>query len=196
MAAHFLMTEPAMLLCLLLALAVAFDVHGRRIPNLLVFPGALAGLLLNALVPAGAGLFSEPYGGLGLLSALAGWAVGLAFLMPMYALRAMGAGDVKLLAMLGAFLGPLAVLGAALLCLLAGGLLALGVAAWNGTLRQILTNTYQMMLHSLVRGMGGVHPGIDAPAAASGKLPYAIAIAIGALPYIVLARQHGGGLLP
>lgn len=196
MGANLLITLPGCLLCVLLALAVACDVRTRRIPNLLVFPGALAGLLLNGLLPAGDGLFSAPFGGLGLLAGLAGLAVGLAFLMPMYLLRAMGAGDVKLLAMLGAFLGPRAVFGAAILCLLAGGVLALAVACWSGTLRQILSNTYHMMLHSLLRGIGGDTPSIEAPATPSGKLPYAIAIAAGALPYIVLARSHGGGLLP
>lgn len=193
---NFLITAPGILLCALLALAVWHDVRARRIPNLLVFPGAMVGVLLNGCLAPGAGLFSAPFGGLGWLAALGGLAVGLGLLLPMYLLRAMGAGDVKLLAMLGAFLGPQAVLGAALLCLLAGGVLALSVACWTGQLRQILGNTYHMMLHSLLRGLAGETPTVAAPAAPSGKLPYAIAIAVGALPYIVLARSHGAGLLP
>src|SRR5262245_23535685 len=114
---------PIVLLAGLLAWAVASDVRSRRIPNKLVVAGLLAGLALQATVTPGAGLFSEPFGALGLLKASAGMALGLVLLLPMYALGAMGAGDVKLMAMLGAFLGPLDILGAGLSSVLAGGLL-------------------------------------------------------------------------
>jgi prepilin peptidase CpaA len=96
----------------------------------------------------------------------------------MYVLRALGAGDVKLMAMVGAF-GPQQVLAATLLTLLAGGVLALAVAACTGMLRQVLGNGYRMLLHSMARGLGGGDVRLDAPCAASGKLPYAIAIASG-----------------
>jgi prepilin peptidase CpaA len=58
----------------------------------------------------------------------------------MYAMRALGAGDVKLMAMIGAFVGPGAVAGITLLTLLAGGVLALGVAGFNGRLKVMLFN--------------------------------------------------------
>src|SRR5471032_315693 len=119
---------PLILLCTLLALAVWNDLRTRRIPNWLVFSGALLGLTLNAALPAGAGLFIAPQGAIGLLWALAGLALGLLLLLPMYMLRALGAGDVKLMAMLGAFVGPLAIAGIVVLTLLAGGVLALLVA--------------------------------------------------------------------
>jgi prepilin peptidase CpaA len=191
MDANFLMTFPILLLCALLGLAVWHDVRSRRIPNRLVFPGAFAGLALHTVLAAGSGLFTEPFGGLGLLSGLAGLALGLALLLPMYMLRAMGAGDVKLMAMVGAFLGPQAVFGAALSSLLAGGLLALTVALWQGTLVKMLGNCYQLMHHSLIRALTGQGAQVDAPATPSGELPYAIAIAGGTLAYLLFTRMPG-----
>lgn len=174
MTSPFSLTLPALLLCPLLACAVWHDVRSRRIPNGLVFGGAVLAMLLHALLaPAG--------GGLGTLDALAGMALGLGLLLPMYMLRALGAGDVKLMAMVGAFVGPQQVLSATLLTLLAGGVLAALVAASQGVLRQTLLNSYCMLLHSVMRGMGGGNARLDAPPAATGKLPYAIAIAAGTI---------------
>ncbi|HBI68974.1 MAG TPA: hypothetical protein DDZ22_08115, partial [Massilia sp.] len=77
-----------------------------------------------------------------------GLGLGLAFLLPMYALRLIGAGDVKLLAMVGAFVGAGQILSIALIALIAGGVLALLVAAWQGSLRRVLGNAWAMALHS------------------------------------------------
>ena len=133
-------TPLPMLLCLamlaaLLAAALWHDLRTRRIPNQLVLWGTLAGLALNSFMPSGSGLFDPSFGGLGLPQALAGAAAGLALLLPMYLLRALGAGDVKLMAMCGAFLGPDAVLEAALLTFLCGGVLALAAALAGQRLR-------------------------------------------------------------
>lgn len=183
---------PLIVLGCLLALAVWNDLRTRRIPNALVFGGALLGLLLNALYPAGAGLLAlQPFGGIGLLWALAGLATGLLLLLPMYALRALGAGDVKLMAMLGAFLGPRPVAACVLLTLLAGGVLALGVALWTGKLRAVLHNTLHMVMHSVLRGIHGEVARIEAPATPSGRLPYAVAIAAGTILYLVHASLTG-----
>src|SRR5690349_17759206 len=114
---------------LLLLLAAAWsDIRSRRIPNLLVFPGAIIGLLLHALL-------QQETGGLGILGSLAGLGTGLVLLLPLYLLRIMGAGDVKLMAMTGAFLGAQETVGALLCVLLAGGGLALAAALRHGTLR-------------------------------------------------------------
>src|SRR3990170_4623177 len=76
--------------------AVAFDVRTRRIPNWLTFGAAAAAF-------GYAGLHSGLTGvGIGVL----GWLVGAALFFPFFALGGMGAGDVKLLAALGAWLGP------------------------------------------------------------------------------------------
>lgn len=182
---------PLILLCCLLALAVWHDVRTRRIPNALVFGGALLGLALNSLYPAGASLFTADFGGIGLLWSLAGLGAGLALLLPMYVLRTLGAGDVKMMAMVGAFVGPQAVVVCTVLTLLAGGVLALLVASATGRLRHLLRNTFHMGLHATFRSLGGERLQIDPPVEASGRLPYAVAIAAGTLPYLVYGVVTG-----
>lgn len=185
---------PTLLLCALLAAAVWHDVRARRIPNAVVFPGMLAALALQALLPAGAGLFGAHAGGLGLASALGGLGLGLAVLMPLYALRLMGAGDVKLLAMVGAFVGAGQILSVALATLLAGGVLALAVAAWQRNLGQVLGNARRMVVHGGAAALAGMGAQFAAPTAAHGRLPYAIAIATATLACV--AWMHAFGELP
>ena len=181
---------PLVLLLALLGLAVWHDVRARRIPNAIVFPGALLGLALHALLPAGAGLFGTPMGGLGIVSALGGLGIGLAILLPMYAFGLMGAGDAKMLAMVGAFMGAGDIAAVGIASLLAGGVLALAVAARQGMLRRILNSTYQTVLHA---GLSQMKDGLALPAP-SGRLPYAVAIAAGTVA--CLAWQYAYGELP
>ena len=172
--------SPAIILWGLLGAAVWHDVRCRRIPNRLVFSGALLGVLLNSLalpgvVPAGPWL------------ALGGLAVGLGLLLPMYAMKALGAGDVKLMAMVGAFLGPRPAVFALLCSLLAGGVLALAVALCQGTLRQAIANVWQLLLQGCLRAAAGEVPQVGAPVVSGGNLPYVIAIAAGTTIWLALA---------
>src|SRR5688500_5262829 len=82
---------------LLIAMAACVtDLRSRRIPNVLTFGAALAGIAFHALAPEGEGLG---------IAAL-GWAIGIvAFFIP-FALGGLGGGDIKLLGALGAWLGP------------------------------------------------------------------------------------------
>lgn len=185
---------PFIVLSLLLAGAVWQDVRSRRIPNVLVLVGLVLAFALQAVLPEGEGLFLAPFGSIGLLWSLAGVATGLALLLPMYALRALGAGDVKLLAMIGAFVGPGAAIGIAACTLLAGGMLALVVSLYLGTLKRMLGNSVHLVTHSVFGALNGQSAAIEAPAAPSGKLPYAIAIAAGAAPYLVYAALNGASL--
>jgi prepilin peptidase CpaA len=187
-----LSTLPLLLLFALLAAAVVTDVRARRIPNAVVFPGMLAAFALHALLPAGAGLFAMQFGGLGILSSLGGFALGLALLLPMYALRLMGAGDVKLLAMVGAFVGAGQILTVGLVTLVAGGVLALVFAAWQRNLRRLVANAYHMALHTTFSALAGsIAAPTIAPEAASGRLPYAIAIATATAGCVLWLRVHG-----
>jgi prepilin peptidase CpaA len=186
---------PALMLGALVIAAVVTDVRSRRIPNQLVLAGMLAGLVLQATVTPGAGLFSVPFGALGLLKGLAGLALGLVLLLPMYALGAMGAGDVKLMAAIGTFLGPLDTLGAGLSSVLAGGVLALLVALFQGSLREVAENVKVMVLGSVLRGLSGASARVDAPVSVTGQLPYAVAIAAGTVAYLLLTRYFGWSLL-
>jgi len=176
---------PALLLAALLVAAVVSDLRSRRIPNRLVLFGMAAGLLLQATVTPGAGLLVQPFGALGLTAGAGGLLVGLLCLLPMYALGALGAGDVKLMAMVGSFLGPQAVLGAVLSSLVAGGVLALLWALVQGSLPRVLHNIKLLLVGSALRLVGGGSARLDAPPTPTGKLPYALAIAAGTVFFTV-----------
>lgn len=164
--------------------AVASDLRSRRVPNTLVVYGTLLGLSFQALAPAGSGLFpgSEP----GLLAGLLGGLAGLALFLPLYVLRIMGAGDVKLVAMTGVWLGAQGALNATLWTLVAGGVLALAAALSSGVLRQVGRNVLWIVRAGVLRtaSQGML---VQTPAQATGRLPYAVAIAAGTL--VEMARQ-------
>lgn len=101
--------------------AAATDAWQRRIPNWLTVPTALAGLAFHALAPAGWGIGS----------ALAGLALGFVLLLAPWLAGGGGAGDVKLLAALGAWLGPVYVLFAFGLAIAFAAMCAAGVIAWT-----------------------------------------------------------------
>lgn len=109
---------PALLTALLIAACVS-DVHARRIPNGIVVAVLAAGVI-RAAVAAGA---HAP----GVGAAWLGVGLGLAAWLPLYAIGMLGAGDVKLFAAAGAWLGPHGVLPATIYAALAGGVLA---AVW------------------------------------------------------------------
>jgi prepilin peptidase CpaA len=151
-------------------IAVGFDVRTRRIPNLLTFGGAAAALASGAVQ----GGFS------GLGQAAAGWFLGAALFFPMFALRGMGAGDVKLLAALGAWLGPVEAVWLAIFASMAGGVIALVVALSHGYLARAFGNVWVMLMHWRVAGFRPV-PGLTLNDARAPRLAYAIPITIGVL---------------
>jgi prepilin peptidase CpaA len=128
------------------AVACVTDLRTRRIPNMLTFGAALAALVFHGLS-----------GGLsGLGSAAAGWIVGIAIFFAPFALGGMGAGDLKLLAALGAWLGPGLAVWLALYTGIAGGVMAIVVAFARGYLRQALSNIWLLLAHWRVSGIGRV----------------------------------------
>lgn len=115
---------------LIALVAAVWDLRTRRIPNVLTFSAAAAGIVFNGYV-----------GGLmGVGWATAGCLVGLAFFLPFFVLGGMGAGDVKLLGALGAWMGPAATVWLALFSLIAGGVMGLAVAVVYGYLHQAFAN--------------------------------------------------------
>ena len=167
--------------------AVCYDLLFRRIPNGLVVAGIALGLVFQ-----GAGLFVSPGDGLGLGGALLGGCTGLLLFLPLVALRAMGAGDAKLLAMAGVWLGAAHIAQAALWTLLAGGVLALATALHTRVLRHVLAN----IAHGLMPLMAGrLHSRAGKGATGSGfmptgRLPYAVAIFAGTACEVL--RMVGG----
>ena len=166
-------------LLLLLVTAAVIDFRSRRIPNLLVVCGAVYALVFNTVFPQwhnGTVLF--PLAGLGL---------GLLLFLPLYLLRAMGAGDVKLLAMCGAFLGPNEIWRAALVILMTGGLLGIVFVLANGTALRVIQNLTNLLRVGALDTMTGSVPSLRIPAGVSaGRLPYGVAIAVGTAAYLVL----------
>jgi prepilin peptidase CpaA len=155
---------PVILLLGLLGIAVVSDLRRHRIPNLLI------------LVGLGFGLAGQVYfaGVSGLGNGVLGILIGFAIFLPLYALRGMAAGDVKLMAMVGAFLTPQAALWAALFSLIAGGLCGFLIVLVRGQLFMTFSR-YWLML----RARAYFAPATDEVA---GKpFPYSIAILLGTL---------------
>ena len=108
---------PALVLISALIVLAVIDLEHRLLPNVIVGPAALAGLVLSILADP-AGWWTYPLSAI----AVAGALLGLALIYP----SGMGMGDVKMGGMLGAFLGPyaaLAVFLGALIGAVTGGLL-------------------------------------------------------------------------
>jgi prepilin peptidase CpaA len=161
-------------LAALLLAAVVSDVRRRRIPNTLVLYGSLLGLALQSFTATGPGLLQG--GGIGFGASLLGGLAGLALFLPLYALRMMAAGDVKLLAMVGLWLGAIPVLHAALWSMLAGGALAAAAMADGDTARRVGRNLLALGGNATRRFLGGAAQPALVP---TGQLPYGLAIAAG-----------------
>ena len=175
-------TEPRSLILLLLLLAASIcDLRTRRIPNRLTFGGAALALLYGLLAP-------HPHTG-GFFSALGGMAVGLALMLPLYLLHALGAGDVKLMAMVGSFLGPAATCQVVIFVFITGGLAAISYALWHRMAGKLLRNSAEAVQLLYVNVAAGIRPDARSNSAHSvGTLPYGVSIALGTLAFLV-ARQ-------
>jgi prepilin peptidase CpaA len=174
-----LLPSPAdLLLAVLLVIAAVSDWRTYRIPNWLTMGGALVGLLLNAFVTD-----------VGVLSALGGLGLGLVLLLPLWALRVLGAGDVKLMAMVGAFAGAPDVLVALVFSLIAGGIVAAGFGLSRRKGLQMLRNVHETVVASVVNIAAGQAPSLAAMPSI-GKLPYAIGICMGCIAWMVYRQTN------
>lgn len=167
-------------LTLAMLIAVEADMRERRIPNVLVLVMLCAGIALNVLGPDNGrgGLFNHFPGALGAGGALLGALAGFASFLPLYGLRAMGAGDVKLMAALGSFAGPAEALGLALSILVAGGLLAILRMLWARKSGLVLNNVKSALSGLVV----GARP-FDPVTQSADRMPYALAFAGGLMAY-------------
>jgi prepilin peptidase CpaA len=173
------------LLLLLLFAAAWNDVRSHRIPNKLVFVGTITAIVFNAIAPL-------EMGGLGILDSLAGLAVGVVALLPLYLLRIMGAGDVKLMAMTGTFLGAEGTAAAFMCVLLSGGVLALCAALHKAKLvktpQRLKIALYTMLIYASMPSSPIKKDHAVPETESTGKLPYGVAIAVGTTVY--LAIEH------
>lgn len=150
--------------------AAAIDLGTGRIPNPLTATVAAAGIGLSAF-----GLTGHSVAG-----ALLGALIGFALMLPGHVFGGTGAGDVKLLAALGTWLGPGAVVMAFLYGAIAGGLLAIAHALRRRRLAATLARTAR-----LVAAEAGAKQEIDGSAAAS-RFAYGPALAVGAIAAALL----------
>ena len=153
------------LLSAILGIAVLSDLRSHRIPNALNLAGLVAALLLQTFT----------FGLHGLMASLLGACVGLVCFAPLYVLKGMGAGDVKLLGAVGAVLGPLGAFYAAAASLMAGGLGAILYVTWCAARASIS--------HLVQKGPGaaGASALIAVQLARRDRLPFALPIAVGSM---------------
>ena len=167
---------------LLLVLVVAAAIHDlavRKIPNKLLLAGSLGALGLYLCGPAPAA---------DLRSALGGAAIGFALFLPLYVVRGMAAGDVKMMATVGLFLGPSDTVHACILAWCVGGVMALAMLLVTGRWRIAYTNMRSLLLPLLLR-MGPVTPPGNTAQPSAGSMPYGVAIALSTI-WLLAQRHH------
>lgn len=156
--------------------AAAIDLHRRRIPNWLTFGAWIAALPVQAAlhgVPDGASAWAL------------GWLAGFGVLLPFYVMRGMAAGDVKLMAAVGAWLGTGMVLKVALATFVIGGAWALVLIIATRQARSTLHRVGHMLLAAVLPGSSAQQP--DSKTSA-GAMPYGVAIAAGTLTMLFAGR--------
>ena len=156
--------------------AVASDVRSHRLPNLLTLPALLGALLLSPWL----GATSGP------LEAGVGAALGFALLVAPYAIGGIGAGDVKAVMALGAWIGPEAILGAVAWALIAAGTFGLALLTLRGELGDFARRWGRTLAVMLTLRRLAYEPPAPGSGAASG-MPFAVALTLG------LAGQWSGG---
>ena len=149
-------------------MACVTDIRSRRIPNILTVSAAVAAIGFHVATAGTSGLFF----------ALSGWVVGLLLFLPFFALGGMGGGDVKLLAALGAWVGPGDVFALAVYASIAGGVLGLAVALSRNYLGTALRNIWTMLVSWWLMGPRPV-PSMTLADSKAPRLAYAIPMMIG-----------------
>ena len=160
-------------LLLIVSIAAVNDLATRRIPNRLLLAGLGGALLLHALSAAP---------GRALLEALGGMSLGLIVFLPFYLVRGMAAGDVKMMAVVGAFTGPGEALEIAVLTWCAGGVMALCLVLLRSRLKLALVNIGHLVSGLMVPGGRLNQTTLEHSA---GSMPYGLAIAVGTIAVLV-----------
>jgi prepilin peptidase CpaA len=153
-----------------LVLATISDLRSRRIPNWLVFPFLLAGMVVSTVTHGWGGLGQSVLGVL-----LAAFLLGM-----LYLAGGMGMGDVKLCAAIGAWIGPVQLLTALVMMGMVGGIMALIWALRGGFLRESLSGAGDLIFGMRKRGFRP-HATLVLANPSARKMPYAPAIAIGTI---------------
>jgi len=153
-----------LLLSIVVVVAAMTDLAIRKIPNKLLLAAACAVLALHLTSPVSTGL----------PSALGGAAIGFALFLPLYVARGMAAGDVKMMATVGLFLGPSETIHACILTWCMGGVMALVIILYTRRWYAAYTNLRNRLLPLLLR----LGPGTAPMQTSVGSMPYGLAIAL------------------
>jgi prepilin peptidase CpaA len=160
--------------CLILIVAAYIDGKELRVPNWLTFPMVISGLIFNVVTGGWLGL------GIGLL----GMTVGLLCLLPLYAVGGMGAGDVKLMAGVGAWLGWQPTVFAFCLSTFVGAVMAIVMALYRRSFKKHYANFLMIFMEWITIKKPGELSQIAAERKSSMLLlPYGIPICIGSMIY-------------
>jgi prepilin peptidase CpaA len=186
------MTSIQLLMCVpllgLLTWAAVVDLRTRRIPNWLTFSLILAGLVQS---------FTQVHT-VGPADAFLGFLTGFALTFVLFGIGALGGGDVKLLAGIGAWFGPKPTLVVFALAAIIGMLIVLVHAARQGRLAKLVRNS-AVIATTLVHADGaGVVQAAETGKACSGSaagttgkpLPYAVPLLLATLATLAAAASH------
>jgi prepilin peptidase CpaA len=177
---HWIILAVSWLVTVTLVVAAFIDGYKLKVPNWLTFPMVLSAWVASAAFSGWAGL--GWWSGLGW--SLLGTGVGLGLLLPAYAIGGMGAGDVKLFAGVGAWVGMTHALGAFVISVVVGAVIAVGMVVYRRRWRHHQNQFLGLLAEILVVR----NPNQLSAMAAERKssmllLPYGIPIAIGSIAY-------------
>jgi prepilin peptidase CpaA len=176
-----------LLLAALVITAALFDLRTRRIPNWLSAAGLLSGFACQIT------LFHWE----GAREATLGAALALLIYVPLFALRAVGGGDVKLMAAVGSFTGPKEWIAIFLITAIVGGLIALIMIAVKGRFARTFRNVGILLTElAHLRAPYRVEQELDVSSSQGLRLPHGCAIAAGTLLYLAYSTSSlGAGAL-
>jgi len=169
------------LLLLVVIPAAFFDIRQRRIPNWLVLTGLVAGIGLNTFL-----FYDNPYPVSGLWFSLQGLGVAFLVYFPLYLLRGMGAGDVKLMGAVGAIVGWKAWLFVLFFTSILGGLTAVLIVVSKGRVYHTLQNIGVILTSIRYRQAPYTgNPELDVGTDEGVRMPHGVIIALGVIGYVV-----------
>jgi len=172
----------AVILVTLVLIAAVYDVRFRRIPNWLTVSGVVVGLALNTfLFPVWPGL----------KIALVGFAVAFGVYFILYALHAMGAGDAKLMAGVGALVGWQDWFGIFILTAILGGMIALIALLFRKRLMSTVFNV-GFILSEMKSGRAAYksREDLDVRSPTSFGLPHGAVIAVGTIFFLAISAHY------
>jgi len=158
-------------------LAAATDWRTRKIPNWITVPGIVAGITLRSVIS----------GWPGTKASLEGAGLALALLLPLVLLRALGAGDWKLMGAIGAFLGPMLFLFILFGSIFASGLMSAIHMIKTKRVKETLKNIVELVRGFVVFGFQP-NPNISLDNPKLLKIPFGIAVAASTAVCFVVAR--------